>query len=232
MKEKKIEGKLWVIATPIGNIEDFTFRAVEVLKEVDLIYCEDTRISGRLLKHFGIQKSLKVLNARREEKAIPAIVEEIKSGKSVAILSDAGTPTISDPGVRLVNECRKEGLTVTGVPGANAAIYALSISGIATDSFLFVGFVPQKKGRQKKLQEICEESKTVVLYESVYRIPKLLEEFETYCPERFVAVGRELTKVFEEVVRGLPREVKEYFDEKEKLKGEFVIILAPRDWKN
>ena len=231
MSGKKIYGKLWVVATPIGNFDDFTFRGTEILRSVDTIYCEDTRVSGKLLKHFEIKKTLKVLNARQESKIIPAVIAELKAGKNIALLCDAGTPAISDPGVRLVNECRREGLEVSGAPGANAAVYALSIAGIATDSFIFEGFLPQKKGRQKKLAEICEEKRTVVLYESVYRVSKLLNELEEFCPGRFLAVGRELTKMFEEIVRGYPAELKEYFEGK-KLKGEFVFILAPLNWKN
>ncbi len=227
---KKNSGKLFVVATPIGNLNDFSLRSIEVLKEVDTVLCEDTRVSGKLLARFDIKKPLKVLNARREEKVIPQIIEELKRGKNIALISDAGTPAISDPGVRLVDACKKENIEVTGTPGANAAVYALSVSGIATDSFLFEGFLPQKKGRQKKLKELCAEDKTIVIYESVYRIGKLLDELATYCPERFLAVGRELTKKHEEVVRGTASELKEYFSEG-KLKGEFVVILAPRNWK-
>ncbi len=230
MAEKKFNGKLWVIATPIGNLGDFPPRAVEVLRESDSVYCEDTRVSGKLLKHYGIEKPLKVLNARREERTIGNVIEELKQGRAISLLCDAGTPAISDPGVRLVNECLKYGFEVSGVPGPNAAVYALSIAGIATDSFVFEGFLPQKKGRTKKLNELCNEKRTVVFYESVYRIPKLLTELENICPGRFVAVGRELTKKFEEIVRGYPAELKEYFSGS-KQKGEFVIILAPLNWK-
>lgn len=221
--------KLFVVATPIGNLGDISYRALETLKSVDFILCEDTRISGRLLKHYEIKTPLVVFGARDEERKIKAVLKRLEKGENCALISDAGTPAISDPGVRLVNACIAAGMEVTGIPGANAAIYALSISGLPTDSFLFEGFIPQKKGRQKKLKEIAAEARTVVLYESVYRIKKLLAELNEYCPKRFVVVARELTKIYEEILRGTPEELLAQLDE-QNTKGEFVVILAPIKW--
>ena len=223
-------GSLFVVATPIGNFKDITLRAIETLQEVDFIICEDTRTSGNLLKHYDISNKLISFNAKSESRKIEKVIQEILSGKNCAIISDAGTPTISDPGVRLVNEALKQGILVSGIPGANAAILALSISGIPTDSFVFEGFLPQKKGRQKKLKLLAEESRTIVLYESTYRIEKLLNELSETMPNRFISLSRELTKKFEEVIRGYPRELVEQIDELN-LKGEFVVIIAPLNWK-
>ncbi len=223
-------GSLFVVATPIGNFKDITLRAIETLQEVDFIICEDTRTSGNLLKHYDISNKLISFNAKSESRKIEKVIQEILSGKNCAIISDAGTPTISDPGVRLVNEALKQGILVSGIPGANAAILALSISGIPTDSFVFEGFLPQKKGRQKKLKLLAEESRTIVLYESTYRIEKLLNELSETMPNRFISLSRELTKKFEEVIRGYPKELVEQIDELN-LKGEFVVIIAPLNWK-
>jgi 16S rRNA (cytidine1402-2'-O)-methyltransferase len=227
---KNSSGSLFVVATPIGNLKDITLRAIETLKEVDFIICEDTRVSGNLLKHYEISNKLISFNAQSESRKIDKVIEEILSGKNCAIISDAGTPTISDPGVRLVNEALKRGISVSGIPGANAAILALSISGIPTESFVFEGFLPQKKGRQKKLKMLAAEPRTIVLYESPYRIEKLLNELAEIMPERFISVTRELTKKFEEVIRGFPDTLVEQIGELN-LKGEFAVIIAPLDWK-
>ncbi len=230
MKKHIEAGNLYIVATPIGNFEDISFRAVKILEDVDFIICEDTRVSGNLLSHFNIKNKLISFNAKSEGKKIDKVIAEILSGKSAALISDAGTPTISDPGVRLVNRALKESITVHGIPGANAAILALSISGIPTESFLFEGFLPQKKGRTKKLKELSEEKRTIVIYESPYRIEKLLKELTEFLPERFIAISRELTKKFEEVIRGYPNQLLENIDEM-KIKGEFVIVIAPKDWR-
>ncbi len=227
---EKDAGQLFVVATPIGNLDDFTFRGAAILKEADLILCEDTRISKRILEKIGVKNKLMVFNARNESRRISEILTKLKRGLKVALISDAGTPAISDPGVRLINACQLQGIPVSGTPGASAAIFALSISGIPTDSFVFEGFLPNKKGRQKKITEILLEKRTVVIYESVYRIIKLLEELKEKAPERFVAVARELTKKFEEVKRGKPAELIDYFA-KNKVKGEFVVIIAPEGWQ-
>lgn len=222
--------KLYIVSTPIGNLKDITLRAIEILKEVDFVLCEDTRTSGNLLKHYEIQKELISLNAFNESKKIDPIVNRILSNQSAAIITDAGTPAISDPGVRLVSACIDKGIEVISIPGATALIAALSISGLPTDSFVFEGFIPQKKGRQTKLKELANESRTIVLYESTYRIEKLLNELNEYLPDRFVVVCREITKKFEETWRGFPKDLVESFPERIS-KGEFVIVIAPKAWK-
>ncbi len=222
--------KLFVVATPIGNLKDISFRAIETIKEVDFIICEDTRVSRVLLNHYEIKKEMVSFNAQSEVKKISRVVERIQSGENCALISDAGTPCISDPGIRLVNEAIKNEIDVVGVPGANAAIFALSISGLPTDSFVFEGFLPQKKGRQTKLKELAEEKRTIVLYESVYRIEKLLNELNEYMPKRFVVVWRELTKKFEESWRGYPKDLISELSSKT-IKGEFVLVIAPKNWK-
>lgn len=221
--------KLYVVATPIGNLEDITFRAIKTLKEVDFIICEDTRVTKFLLNHFGIDKPLIVANAFNETKTIERIIDKIISGENAALVTDAGTPAISDPGTRLVNAAVKNSIEVIGIPGASAVTLALSISGLPTDAFVFEGFLPQKKGRQKKLLELAEEERTVVLYESTYRIEKLLEELNQYMPNRQIVIARELTKKFEETWRGKPSEILSSLKEKI-LKGEFVVILAPKNF--
>jgi len=223
-------GSLNIVATPIGNLKDISFRALETLKNVDFLICEDTRVTSILLKRYNIKQELISFNARVEERKIDSILKRILKGENCALLSDAGTPTISDPGVRLVNQAHKENINVIGLPGPNAAILALSISGIPTNSFVFEGFLPQKKGRQKLLKKLAEEERTIVLYESMYRIEKLLHELNEFMPNRLIAIGRELTKIFEEVWRGYPNEILASFSE-HKLKGEFVVIIAPISWK-
>jgi 16S rRNA (cytidine1402-2'-O)-methyltransferase len=224
-----MNGKLYIVSTPIGNLMDITLRALDTLEEVEFVLCEDTRISSRLLKHFNISKELISFNAVSEKKKIPNVIARIKSGDNCALISDAGTPAISDPGVRLISEAIKEQIDVVPVPGTSAVIAALTISGLPTDSFTFEGFLPQKKGRQKKLRELAEEKRTIIIYESTHRIKKLLDELGEYMPMRFVVVCRELTKKFEETWRGYPNEIKETIDEKV-LKGEFVIVIAPIGW--
>lgn len=219
--------KLYVVATPIGNLEDITLRAIETLKNVDFIICEDTRVTKFLLNHFGIDKPLIVANAFNESKSIEKIINKIKSGENAALVSDAGTPSISDPGTRIVNAAIKNEIEIVGIPGANAAILALSISGLPTDAFVFEGFLPQKKGRQKKLQQLSEEERTIVLYESTYRIKKLLEEINQYMPSRKIVVARELTKKFEETWRGSANEILNDIENKN-IKGEFVVLIAPK----
>ncbi|MEN8192448.1 MAG: 16S rRNA (cytidine(1402)-2'-O)-methyltransferase [Bacteroidota bacterium] len=223
-------GKLFIVATPIGNLKDFSFRAIETLNSVDFILCEDTRTTNILLKNYDIKKELVSFNARMEEKKTMLVLNRIKNGETCALLSDAGTPTISDPGVRLINQAHKENIEVVGIPGANAAILALSISGLPTNSFIFEGFLPQKKGRQKLLKQLAAEERTIVIYESMYRIEKLLNEMVEFMPKRYVSIGRELTKKFEELWRGYPNDILASLSE-HILKGEFVVIIAPKNWK-
>lgn len=223
-------GKLYVVATPIGNLGDITYRAVETLKRVDFIICEDTRVTSVLLHHFEISKPFVVINAHNETKSIEKVLDRISCNERAALVSDAGTPCISDPGVRLVHSAIEKGIEVIGIPGVNAAIMALSISGLPTDSFVFEGFLPQKKGRQKKLLQLAGEERTIVLYESTYRIEKLLGELKDYMPTRQIVVGRELTKKFEETWRGTAAEILTAFEKKNK-KGEFVLVIASSNWK-
>ena len=222
--------KLYIVSTPIGNLKDITLRAIETLKEVDFVLCEDTRVSGNLLNHFEIKKELISLNAFNEKNKIEFIVNRILSNQTAALISDAGTPLISDPGVRLVSACIDKDIEIIPIPGPSALIAAISMSGLPTDAFVFEGFLPQKKGRQTKLKELAEETRTIVLYESMYRIEKLLKELSEYLPERFIVVCREITKKFEETWRGFPKDLVESFPEKIS-KGEFVVVIAPKDWK-
>lgn len=225
-----MKGKLYIVATPIGNLQDISFRAIETLKSVDFILCEDTRVSLNLLNKYDIKKELLSFNAKSETKKIQNVVKRLLSKESCAIISDAGTPTISDPGVRLVNVAIKNEIEIIGIPGANAAILALSISGLPTDSFVFEGFLPQKKGRQKKIKQLALEERTIVLFESVYRIEKLIKELNEYMPERFIVIHRELTKKFEESWRGLPKDILIELPDKT-IKGEFVVVISPLNWK-
>ncbi len=221
-------GKLYITATPIGNLEDITIRGLNILKESDFIVCEDTRVTSILLKHYNISKELVSLNAATESRKIDGIIKRLAAGAIAALVSDAGTPCISDPGTRLVSEAGKHGIEICGIPGANAAITALSISGLPADSFIFEGFLPQKKGRQKLLMQLAKENRTIIFYESVHRIEKLLDELNEYMPNRYCMIFREITKKFEEVWKGTPSEI---IKNPKTVKGEFVIILSPLKWE-
>ena len=225
-----MQGSLYIVSTPIGNLKDITLRAIETLKVVDFIICEDTRVTSVLLKHYKIQKELVSMNAQSEPRKIPHLFKRIKNGESCALVSDAGTPSVSDPGIRLISEVIKNNICVVPVPGVSALIAALSISGLPADSFAFEGFLPQKKGRMTKLKQLSEELRTIVLYESTYRIEKLLKELNEFMPERYIVICRELTKKFEEVRRGYPEQLLDSFNDKVN-KGEFVIVIAPKNWK-
>ncbi len=209
---------------------DITLRAIETIKSVDFIACEDTRVTSNLLKHYDIKKELLALNAFNESNRLNIVIERILNGESAALVSDSGTPTISDPGNRLISESIKKGIEIVSIPGPSALISALSISGLPTDAFEVEGFLPQKKGRQKKLKQLSEEERTIVLYESVYRIEKLINELNQYMPERFTVVCREITKMFEECWRGFPEEILASLNNKI-IKGEFVVIIAPKNWR-
>ena len=224
-------GILYIVPTPVGNMEDMTFRAVRILKEVDLVLAEDTRTSGILLKHYDIKNSLMSHHKFNEHGTSAGIVSRLLAGENVALISDAGTPGISDPGFFLVREAVKAGVEVQCLPGATAFVPALVSSGLPCDRFAFEGFLPQKKGRQTKLESLKEEERTMIFYESPYRLVKTLQQFaETYGSERQVSVCREISKVHEESVRGTLEEVIAHFKEKEP-KGEIVIILAGCDEK-
>ena len=222
---KMENGKLDIVPTPIGNLGDMTTRAVEVLGNCDLILAEDTRTTGNLLRHLGIDKPLKSFHLHNEHKTVAAVVDALSSGLHYALCSDAGTPGISDPGFLLVRACVEAGVEVSCLPGATAFVPALVVSGIPCDRFVFEGFLPHKKGRQKRLQSLILETKTVVIYESPHRVIKLLQELVGYeCGDRKIAVCRELTKIHEEVIRGSVEEALNHFTEKSP-KGEFVIVL-------
>lgn len=220
-----MSGKLFIVATPIGNLSDITFRAIEILKSVDTIACEDTRHTLILLNHYEIRKPLISYHQHSDKLKIDKLISMLNDGNDIAIVSDAGTPGISDPGEIIVKEAIKEGIEVIPIPGASAAITAISISGLPTNEFVFIGFLPHKKGRQTKIHEIAEEKRTVVLYESPYRIKKLLNELEEVCGDREIAVCRELTKKFETVYRGKISEIIDMIKEK----GEFVVIIKGID---
>lgn len=219
-------GKLYIVPTPIGNLEDITLRALRLLREADVIFAEDTRTSSVLLKHYEIQGHLLSHHKFNEHASAAAVAERIEAGQTVVLISDAGTPGISDPGFLLVRTCVERGLEVECLPGATAFVPALVQSGFPCDRFCFEGFLPQKKGRQKRLQQLSGEPRSIVFYESPYRVVKCLEQLaEVFGSERRVAVSRELTKKFEETVRGTLSEVIAHFRQRPP-KGEFVIVLA------
>ena len=220
---------LYVVPTPVGNMEDMTFRAIKVLKEVDFILAEDTRTSSVLLHHYDIKNELHSHHKFNEHQTCQRVVERLLAGQSAALISDAGTPGISDPGFMLVRECVRNGIEVQTLPGATAFVPALVSSGLPCDKFVFEGFLPQKKGRQKRLGELKNENRTTVFYESPYRVVKTLEQFaEVFGAERPVSCCREISKLHEESVRGTIAEVLQHFKEHEP-KGEFVIVLGAKE---
>ncbi|KAA9357518.1 16S rRNA (cytidine(1402)-2'-O)-methyltransferase [Larkinella humicola] len=217
--------KLYLVPTPIGNLDDITLRAVNVLKSVDAILAEDTRTSGFLLKHLQISKPLHSYHIFNEHQTVQRVIAQLKAGKTLALVSDAGTPAISDPGFLLVRECIKHEIPVECLPGPTAFVPALVNSGLPADRFTFEGFLPHKKGRQTRLGELAEETRTMVFYESPHRLVKSLTQFaEVFGPDRQASVSRELTKLFEETVRGSLQEIITYFAEKT-IKGELVIVV-------
>jgi 16S rRNA (cytidine1402-2'-O)-methyltransferase len=221
--------KLFLIPTPIGNLEDITLRAIRILKEVDLVLAEDTRTTGNLLRHYNIETKTASHHLFNEHREVPLLVDKIMSGMTVALVSDAGTPGISDPGFLLVRECLKAGIEVECLPGPTAFVPALVQSGLPCDCFHFEGFLPVKKGRQTRLKELAMIPHTLVFYESPHKLLKTLEDFLQYFgPERKASVSRELTKIYEETVRGSIPEILEHFKNKT-IKGEFVLIIAGVD---
>lgn len=218
--------KLILVPTPIGNLQDITLRALEVLKSADGVLAEDTRVTGRLLKHFGIQQSMTPFHQANEHKVLDRIVEQLKGGKTLALATDAGTPGISDPGFLLVRACIQEGIEVESLPGPTAFIPALVLSGLPSDRFCFEGFLPHKKGRPTRLQNLAEEERTIIFYESPHRLLKTLTQLaEFFGADRPASVSRELTKMFEETVRGTLAELVQHFTE-HPIKGEFVIVVG------
>lgn len=216
---------LYLVPTPIGNLEDMTYRAIRILKEADIILAEDTRTSGPLLKYFGIEKRVFAHHQHNEHKALNELIRFLKEGQTIALISDAGTPAISDPGYLLVREAIKNNIKINCLPGATAFVPALVNSGLPTDRFAFEGFLPVKKGRQTRLKSLVTEERTMIFYESPHRVIKTLKEFAEYFGEdRQVSVSREITKIYEETARGTLTEVISYF-EANIIKGEFVICL-------
>ena len=222
-------GKLYVVPTPVGNMEDMTFRAIRILKEADLILAEDTRTSGILLKHYEIKNAMQSHHKFNEHQTVESIVNRIKGGQTVALISDAGTPGISDPGFFVVRECVRNGIEVQCLPGATAFVPALVSSGLPDERFCFEGFLPQKKGRMTRLNALKEETRTMIFYESPYRLLKTLTQFaEIFGADRPVSVCREISKIHEESVRGTLQEVIAHFTETEP-RGEIVIILGGKE---
>ena len=223
--------KLVIIPTPIGNLEDITLRSILLLKEVDLILAEDTRTSKKLLNHFKVQTPIFSFHQHNEHKTLNKWIAKLKERETIALISDAGTPGISDPGFLLVRECLKREIKVECLPGATAFVPALVISGLPLEKFIFEGFLPVKKGRQTRLKLLADEERTMVFYESPHRIVKTLIQFcDFFGEERLVSVSRELTKMYEETKRGSMNDVLHYFQEK-KPKGEFVIVVEGKKWK-
>ncbi len=222
-------GILYIVPTPVGNMEDMTLRAIRILKEVDVVLAEDTRTSGILLKHFDIHQQLLSHHKFNEHGTSSAVVERLLAGQNVALVSDAGTPGISDPGFFLVREAVRAGIEVQTLPGATAFVPALVSSGLPCDRFVFEGFLPQKKGRQSRIEALREEHRTMVFYESPYRVLKLLQQLaEVFGPDRQASVCREISKIHEESVRGTLQELTAHFTQTEP-RGEFVVVVAGKD---
>jgi len=218
--------KLYLVPTPIGNLKDITFRAIEVLNEVDLILAEDTRTSGKLLKYFKITTHMQSHHMHNEHKTVNGLIDKLKAGLSIAVISDAGTPAISDPGFLLVRACVENNIEVDCLPGATAFVPALVNSGLPNDKFVFEGFLPVKKGRQTRFLLLAEETRTIIFYESPHKLVKTLGHFcEYFGEDRLVSVSREITKLYEETIRGTAKEVLEYYTSKPP-KGEIVIVVG------
>lgn len=223
--------KFYVVATPIGNLEDITYRAVRILSEVDLILCEDTRVTINLLNKYGINKPTMSYHSQSKLSKIDKILDLIKEGKTLALVSDAGTPTISDPGSILVSKIRESfpDMEVVAIPGPSALISALSISGLPASEFIFLGFLPHKKGRETLFKEISNTDRTVVFYESPHRIMKTLKSLQKHISARKIVIARELSKIYEQIISGTSEEVEKYFiDNKDKVRGEFVVLISAK----
>ena len=227
--DKQNSTSVYIVPTPIGNLEDITLRALRVLQEVDLILCEDTRKTGILLKHFEISKPLKSYHNFNEHKILSSLIDRLKNGETMALVSDAGTPGISDPGFLLIREVIRESIPMECLPGATALIPALLKSGLPADRFIFEGFLPHKKGRKTRLEALSLEERSIIMYESPHRLVKTLEQLITHLgAERSVSVSRELTKIYEETINGSLEEVRNYFKEKT-IKGEIVIVIQGKE---
>lgn len=218
---------LYLVPTPIGNLEDITLRAIRILREVDLIACEDTRTTAVLTRHHGIETPMVSYHDHNETRRAPQLVQRMQAGESIALVTDAGSPGISDPGFYLVRECVRGGIEVQALPGPSAIIPALTVSGLPSDRFVFEGFLPQKKGRRTRMQDLASEVRTLVFYESPYRLVKTLQQLgEVFGQDRAAVVCRELTKKFEEVARGTLAELASRFDGQAKVRGEIVLVVA------
>ena len=216
------------MGTPIGNLADITYRAVDTLNSVDFIFAEDTRVSKKLLNHYNIDKKIYSYHDHSKDSEVEKLTNLLESGNDVALISDAGTPTVSDPGYRLIRECVKKGVDIVPIPGPSAVTAALSVAGLPSDSFTFVGFLPQKKGRIKKIEQLSEINNTIILFESPHRLLKTLNQLFEILGNRQVAIGRELTKLYEEIIRGNLKNVIQEFSKKS-VKGEIVIMIGKND---
>jgi len=230
MAEEAPQGTLYVVSTPIGNLEDISFRAITILSTVDLIAAEDTRTTGVLLHHYDIKKPLVSFYSYNEARRTPELIGKLKSGLSIALVTDAGTPGISDPAFRMIRAAVDEAIPVVAIPGPSAFLPALIVSGLPVDRFAFEGFLPVKKGRRTKLEQLRGEQRTIVLYESPHRLLRTLEDLQTNLGDRQISVARELTKKFEEIVRGKIADVRRYFSCRA-VRGEFVIVVAGNSLK-
>ncbi len=222
--------KFYVVGTPIGNLEDITYRAIKTFNEADLILCEDTRVTLNLLNKFGIKKPTMSYHSQSKISKIDKILEMISEGKTLALVSDAGTPTISDPGSVLASKIREKfpNIEIIAIPGPSALVSALSVSGLPASEFLFLGFLPHKKGRETLFREISKTERTIVFYESPHRILKTLESLKNHIGKRKIVIARELTKIYEEIISGTAEEIEKYFDKnKDKVRGEFVVMISP-----
>ena len=231
-RENLKKGKLYIVATPIGNRDDITLRAVKVLKQVDLIAAEDTRKTGRLLAYHKIKNQLISCHEHNETRRIPALLAKLKNGLAIALVSDAGTPSVSDPGYRLINEAIAENISIIPVPGVSAVTAALSASGLATDSFIFIGFtVKKREKRLKQLEKLNQENKTIIFYESPRRILSFLDEIIETMGDRYAVAAREMTKRYEEFIRGFLSEIRNNLKKRPSIKGEFTLLVAGNDLK-
>jgi len=221
-----MQAKLYVVPTPIGNLQDMTFRAIEVLKKADLILAEDTRTSGKLLKHFEIDTPQRSYHKFNEHKIVDGLIRQMLEGQTFALISDAGTPAISDPGYLIVHKAIENGIEVETLPGATAFVPALVNSGLPAERFVFEGFLPVKKGRKTRLESLKDEKRTMIFYESPHKLLKTLQDFiQTFGSERPASVSREISKIYEENTRGSLQEILDYYREKPSIKGEFVIVV-------
>jgi 16S rRNA (cytidine1402-2'-O)-methyltransferase len=226
-----LSGKLYIVSTPIGNLGDISFRCLETLKTVNVIACEDTRVTKKILHRYTINAKLITYNSINESKQVYRLIERLNSGENIALVSDAGTPCISDPGYRLVHDCHLENIEVVSVPGPSSVIAALSISGLPTDSFYFCGFLPRKKGRKTKFEFLVSLPTTVIVYESPHRVLKTLKDIYSYMGDRNISVCREITKMYEEVLFDSVSSVINNFEERNSIKGEFVILISKEGYK-